>query len=153
MVKVAGVRFKAAGKVYFFDPADLELFADAIDHGFSITDSLLLASGNRELAEKIFNGDIAYERISPLIEKQYTSDEILTLLNNLSEDDYTFVMGMKYIPELPELSGKENFDMDMLPRYLMSLRSNRASMDDVVNWVNNDNDYIPADEIDYSLIS
>ena len=27
MVKVAGVRFKAAGKVYFFDPADLELFA------------------------------------------------------------------------------------------------------------------------------
>ena len=27
MVKVAGVRFKAAGKVYFFDPAELELFA------------------------------------------------------------------------------------------------------------------------------
>ena len=27
MVKVAGVRFKAAGKVYFFDPADLELSA------------------------------------------------------------------------------------------------------------------------------
>lgn len=133
-------------------PRDLELFADAIDHGFSITDSLLLASGNRELAEKIFNGDIAYERISPLMEKQYTSDEILTLLNNLSEDDYTFVMGMKYIPELPELSGKEYFDMDLLPRYLMSLRSNRASMDDVVNWVNNDNDYIPADEIDYSAM-
>ena len=27
MIKVAGVRFKAAGKVYFFDPADIELSA------------------------------------------------------------------------------------------------------------------------------
>ena len=27
MIKVAGVRFKAAGKVYYFDPAELELAA------------------------------------------------------------------------------------------------------------------------------
>ncbi|MCR4725368.1 MAG: stage 0 sporulation family protein, partial [Clostridia bacterium] len=27
MIRVAGVRFKAAGKVYYFDPAEMELFA------------------------------------------------------------------------------------------------------------------------------
>ena len=133
-------------------PQDLDLFAEAINKGFSVSDSLLLASGSRELAEMIFKNQVEYSKISPLMEKQYTSDEILALLKNLSDEDYEFVMGMKHIPELAQLSGMDNFDMNYLPRYLISLRSNRIGIEDVVNWVNNDNDYIPADELDYSAM-
>ena len=133
-------------------PANLEVFTEGIAHGYSIPDSLKISEGNSELAQMIFDETISFNNVKPLLDKQYSADDILALIRNLSEDDYMFVLNMKYIPELAQLSGMENFDMNYLPRYLMSLRSNRADINDVVNWVNNDNDYIPADEIDYSAM-
>ncbi len=133
-------------------PKDLELFTQAIAHGYSIDDSLLLANGNSELAEMLFNEEITLDTIRPLLNRNYSPDEILLLLQNLSDEDYRFVTGMKYIPELAQLSGMDYFDMDLLPRYLLSLRSNQVGMDDVINWVNNDNDYISASELDYSAM-
>lgn len=133
-------------------PANLEVFTEGVAHGFDINDSLKLSEGNSELAKMIFDGAIDFELVRPLLDKQYSADDILSLIKNLSEEDYLFILNMKYIPELAQLSSMENFDMNLLPRYLMSLRSNRSDINDVVNWVNNDNDYIPASEIDYSAM-
>lgn len=133
-------------------PADLELFTTAIYHDYSVEDSLLLAQGNMELMNMLNEEKITFENVKPMLTKGYSAEEIIQLYNAMEPDDYAFIKSMKYIPELALLVGMDNFEMDKLPRYLMSLRSNRAELNDVINWVNNDNDYIPADEIDYSAM-
>ena len=76
----------------------------------------------------------------------YSVEDLETIRKYLSDEEYELISQMKYLPELPKLVGEE-FNIDLLPRYIMAVRNRNISVEEAVSWVNHNSDYIPEDQL------
>ena len=81
---------------------------------------------------------------------EYTQEELDIISRAIPTGDFNLLMKGRGIPELAELVQVFDFDTAMLPRYLMLMREQNYSAKDAVKTVNNNEDYIPASQLDWS---
>ena len=89
--------------------------------------------------------------ILPETEKtyQYTKEEWAILQRCLPTGDYNLLIQGRGIPELATLVQIDGYSTALLPRYLMQMRYKGVSAEEAVRVVNNNEDYIPASELDW----
>lgn len=80
----------------------------------------------------------------------YTEEEMSIIKRMLPVGDYNLIINGRGIPELAALVQIEGYSTALLPRYLMQIRNKGLSAEEAVRLVNNNEDYIPAEELDWS---
>ena len=78
----------------------------------------------------------------------YTDAELKNFKEILPAEDYDLIVTMKYLPELPKLINAD-FNIDLLPRYIMAIRNRGVAADKAVEYVNANEDYIPESQLDW----
>ena len=123
---------------------NFDVLISALDHNYSLEESYQLCQGDPEFAMMIITGEFTLEYTKPLTDLGYDTTQTKTLLTNLSAELLEFIETMKFIPELPSLVTNEGFNIDLLPRYLIAVRERGRTVEDCIDWVNNNEDFIPS---------
>ena len=130
-------------------PENLDLVILSTEKGYTL-DLIIdtINSGHSEYLE----ADIDVDIIRPLAEKGYSMDEIQKINQNLNDDLLEVINGMKYIENLGDYLAQDDFNFDLLPRYIIAVRNNNKSIADAVKWVNNNEDYIADTDLNWSAM-
>ncbi len=128
---------------------NFDVLINAIDHDYSIEDSYDLSLGDPEFANMIITGEFTLEYTKPLTDLGYSTTDAKVFLTTFDLETVDFIKTMKYIPELGELVTTKDFNLDLLPRYLLAIRTRGKGVGESVGWVNNNEDYIPASELNW----
>ncbi len=129
-------------------PAQKDVLFTALDKKYNVIQAYQLANIDRNLSDLIINENTDYTITLKLSNMGYAVDEIKTL-NKLSSADLTLVTLMKYLEDLPDLVANDEFDLNLLPRYLIVMEDRGYDAEGAVAYVNGNEDYVDADDIDY----
>ena len=129
-------------------PKEKEVLFTALEKKYNVIQAYQLANLDKELSSLIINENADYATTVKLNGKGYSVEDI-QIMNRLSSPDLRLITLMKYIEELPDMVAADGFDMKLLPRYLMYEEENGCLPDEAVACVNDDDDYIEADDVDY----
>lgn len=134
-------------------PANIDVLYSALDKKFSVVQAYQMANIDRALSDLIINEGTDYSVTLKLSNLGYSVDDI-KVLNKLSNTDLNLVTVMKHLEDLPDLVSEADFDMKLLPRYLMTMEDSGYNAEDAVAYVNDNEDYVDVEDIDmYGLYS
>ena len=131
------------------DPNDLNIDSTitALNSGLSKKDIDEL----EDVLIKIIN-DNEYAEGYKYLKDNYSNKDISIILNNIKTNDLHYLNNIKYISNLKDLVNQKDFNFNLLPRYLLALKEDKTDINNVIKLVNNNEDYIPENEIDYSSL-
>ena len=136
-------------KLLEMDKADLQLIKDSLEKGYSMELILnTIAEGNEDYLKE----DIDIGFLSTMAEKGYSMDDIHQLYDAVSEEDRETLYAMKYIENLGAYYTQDGFNYDLLPRYIIAVEQNGRSIAEAVSLVNENGDYIPDAQLDWSAM-
>ncbi len=113
----------------------------------NITDYTVYLIKDEQLDKK---ATTAYQYIRSMKSNGYDAASAVAAVTSLSDDDCYMLAKAKYISELKELVANPNFELSLLPRYLLAIRNNQLTCDYAVEFVNSNSDYIPVSNLDFA---
>ena len=93
---------------------------------------------------------VTYEYIANLNSKGYVMEDARDIVLNLTVQENELLRKSVFVREFPSLIKQEGFNLSMLPRYVIALRTGVSQMDTVVEFVNGNYDFIPGSSLDYA---
>ena len=134
-------------------PANIDILYSALDKKFSVVQAYQLSNIDRSLSDLIMNEGTDYSMTLKLSNLGYSVEDI-RILNKLGKSDLNLVTVMKHLEDLPDLVSEADFDMKLLPRYLITMEESGYTAEDAVAYVNGGEDYVDPEDIDmYGLYS
>ncbi len=134
------------------DKVNADQFVESYSEGNEYTYCLTLAGLDEDVYQLVLSSDneLTYEHIASYVSNGYSYSEINKIISNLSIDNAVLLANSKYCEEIAQLVDNEAFDFDLLPRYIMNMRDNDMSVEEVIPYINNNEDYVDPDDIDWS---
>ncbi len=124
---------------------NISFFKQVKNKGYNTGDSVIIANSLDENSLNSFLSLPTLQKGSNFVnylDSGYKADTIVHLFNKLGEDTFNDLSTILYFDNLDDYLSADNFDIKLLPRYLMYADKYDASASDAVYYVNNNNDYI-----------
>ncbi|MDO4378788.1 MAG: M15 family metallopeptidase [Erysipelotrichia bacterium] len=124
---------------------NISFFQQVKNKGYNTGDSVIIANSLDENSLKSFLSLPTLQKGSNFVNylnSGYNAETIVRLFNKLGEDTFNDLSTILYFDNLDDYLSADNFDIKLLPRYLMYADKHNVSASDAVYYVNNNNDYV-----------
>ena len=130
---------------------NIDTFLSFFQDDYNLEQSICSGDFSMEEANKIADKQLPFCDVKTLINTGYEMEDVFTIGSSVSQEDFAVILKMKYFPELIELVRNPNFEFSNLARYLWQINQlPQASTNEIINYINNNEDVIYANAIDWS---